>query len=222
MEELKEKSISPKYTKGEEIFNMVTHIVGAVIGIAALVLCIVFAAIRHNPYGIASGIVFGVSMIILYTISSVYHGLKQGKAKSVFRILDHCSIFILIAGSYTPFALCTLREYDQATGWIIFGVIWAIAILGITVNAINLNKFKNISIALYVLMGWCILVKINVLPALLGMTGFLLLLLGGIVYTIGAILYIVGKKCKYIHSVFHIFVFLGNILHFLCILLYVI
>lgn len=222
MQEIEENKVTPKYTKGEEIFNMVSHIVGAASGIAVLVLCIVFAAIRNNPYGIASGIVFGISMIILYTISSIYHGLKPGKAKSVFRVLDHCSIFILIAGSYTPFALCTLREYDTATGWIIFGLIWALAILGVTFNAINLNKFKNISVVLYLLMGWCILFKINVLPELLGITGFILLLAGGIVYTLGAILYVIGKKFKYIHSVFHLFVYLGNILQFLCILLYVI
>ncbi|MNS84427.1 hemolysin-III related [compost metagenome] len=222
MEETLKIKMTPKYTKGEEIFNMVSHIVGGVAGIAALILCIVFSVIRNNPYGLASGMAFGMSMILLYTISSIYHGLRPGKAKSVFRILDHCSIFILIAGSYTPFALCTLRQYDSITGWTIFGVIWLIAVLGVVFNAINLDKYKNISVILYVLMGWCIVFKINLLPMLLGVQGFVLLLLGGIIYTVGAILYVIGKKRKYIHSVFHIFVFLGNILHFLCILLYVI
>ena len=127
--------VLPKYTKGEEIFNMTTHIVGGVMGIVAIVLCVVMSAIHSNIYGIVSSAIFGSTMIILYTMSSIYHGLspKLG-AKKVFQILDHCSIFLLIAGSYTPFALCTLRKYDTATGWIIFGIIWAMAILGIVLN----------------------------------------------------------------------------------------
>lgn len=112
---LKDRTL-PKYTKGEEIFNMTSHIVGAVLGIVALVLCIIFSAMHHNPYGVVSSSIFGVTMILLYTMSSIYHGLKpETKAKKVFQVLDHCSIFLLIAGSYTPFALCTLREIDTAT-----------------------------------------------------------------------------------------------------------
>lgn len=214
--------VLPKYTKGEEIFNMVTHILGAVMGIVATVLCVVKSAINSNGYGVISTAIFGTTMIILYTMSSIYHGLSPKlKAKKVFRILDHCSIFLLIAGSYTPFALCTLREYDLATGWIIFAVIWIMAILGITLNAIDLKKYKVFSMICYLAMGWCIIVKINLLPALLGIKGFILLLAGGIVYTIGAILYGIGKKRKYIHSVFHIAICIGNLLQFLCILLYV-
>ena len=130
--------ILPTYTKGEEIFNMVSHIVGGVAGIVTIVLCSVIGAMRHNPYGIVSGVIFGVSMLFLYTMSSLYHGLKpNSKSKKVFQILDHCAIFVLIAGSYTPFALCTLREYSTALGWVIFGVIWGSAILGITLNAIS-------------------------------------------------------------------------------------
>ena len=215
--------ILPKYTKGEEIFNMVSHIVGGVVGIATIVLCSVFGAIRHHPYGIVSGIIFGVSMIFLYTMSSLYHGLKpNSKSKKVFQILDHCAIFILIAGSYTPFALCTLREYSTALGWVIFGVIWGFAILGITLNSIDLKKYKVFSMICYLAMGWCIIVRGDLLPQLLGISGFALLLAGGLVYTIGAILYGVGKKHKYVHSIFHICVFLGNLLHVLCVLLYVI
>lgn len=215
--------ILPTYTKGEEIFNMVSHIVGGVAGIATIVLCSVFGAIRHNPYGIVSGIIFGVSMLFLYTMSSLYHGLKpNSKSKKVFQILDHCAIFVLIAGSYTPFALCTLREYSTALGWVIFGVIWGFAILGITLNSIDLKKYKVFSMICYLVMGWCIIVRGDLLPQLLGIPGFALLLAGGIVYTIGAILYGMGKKHKYVHSIFHICVFLGNVLHVLCVLLYVI
>ena len=215
--------ILPKYTKGEEIFNMVSHIVGGVAGIATIVLCSVLGAIRHNPYGIISGIIFGVSMLFLYTMSSIYHGLSPKlKSKKVFQILDHCAIFVLIAGSYTPFALCTLREYSTALGWTIFGIIWGFAILGITLNSIDLKKYKKFSMICYLVMGWCIIVKANLLPTLLGLPGFLMLLLGGIIYTIGAVLYGVGKKYKYIHSIFHLCVFWVNMLHVLCVLMYVI
>lgn len=113
--------VLPKYTKGEEIFNMTTHIVGAAMGLVALVLCVIFAAIHHNPYGVVASCIFGVTMILLYTMSSIYHGLKPNSiAKRVFQVLDHCSIFLLIAGSYTPFALCTLREIDTATRMVDF------------------------------------------------------------------------------------------------------
>ena len=215
--------ILPKYTKGEEIFNMTSHIVGAALGVVAMVLCIIFAAIRHNAYGVVSSVIYGITMIVLYTMSSIYHGLKPDtKAKKVFQVLDHCSIFLLIAGSYTPFALCTLREYDTTTGWVIFAVIWFMAFLGIILNSIDLKRYKVFSMICYLVMGWCIIVKINVLPALLGNVGFGLLVAGGIVYTIGAILYGVGKKKKYMHSMFHLCIFFASLLHFLCILLYVV
>ena len=214
--------ILPKYTKGEEIFNMTSHIVGAALGIVATVLCVVFAAINGNIYGIVSGAIYGVTMIILYTMSSIYHGLSPKRySKRVFQVLDHCSIFLLIAGSYTPFALCTIREYDTASGWVIFGVIWAVAILGIVLNSIDIKKFKVFSMICYLLMGWCIVFKIGLLPQLLGTAGFVLLLLGGIAYTVGAVLYGIGKKHKYMHSIFHLFILLGSLLQFFCILLYV-
>ena len=215
--------ILPTYTKGEEIFNMVSHIVGGAAGVITVVLCSIIGAIHHNPYGIVSGVIFGVSMIFLYTMSSIYHGLSPKlKSKKVFQILDHCAIFVLIAGSYTPFALCTLRSYSTALGWTIFGIIWGFAALGITLNSIDLKNYKVFSMACYLIMGWCIIAKASLLPALLTMPGFILLLSGGIVYTIGAVLYGLGKKHKYIHSIFHLCVFFGNLLHVICILLYVI
>ena len=214
--------ILPKYTKGEEIFNMTSHIVGGALGVVALVLCVVFAAINGNVYGVVSGAIYGVTMIVLYTMSSIYHGLSPKRfSKRVFQVLDHCSIFLLIAGSYTPFSLCTIREYDTASGWWIFGIIWAIAILGIVLNSIDIKKYKIFSMICYLVMGWCIIVRANLLPQLLGITGFVLLLSGGIAYTIGAILYGVGKKYKWMHSVFHMFILLGSFLQFMCILLYV-
>ena len=214
--------VLPVYTKGEEIFNMVSHIVGASIGLAVLTLCVIFAAVHHNGYGIASGIVYGVSLILLYTMSSIYHGLRpDSKAKKVFQIMDHCSIFLLIAGTYTPFTLCTLREYNTALGWTIFGIVWGLAIIGIVLNSIDIKRYKLFSMICYLVMGWCIIFRIDIIFKSLGLIPFLLLLLGGIFYTIGAVLYRVGKKRKWMHSVFHIFCIIGSIAHGLCILIYI-
>lgn len=218
---LKDRTL-PTYTKGEEIFNMTSHIVGGALGIVATVLCIVFAAIHRNGYGIVSGAIYGVTMILLYTMSSIYHGLKpECFSKKVFQVLDHCSIFLLIAGSYTPFALCTFRSYNTKLGWTIFGVIWAMAILGIVLNSIDIKKYKVFSMICYLGMGWCIVFTANLLPTLLGTAGVILLVSGGIAYSVGAILYGIGKKHKWMHSIFHLFILLGSILQFFCILLYV-
>lgn len=214
--------ILPKYSKGEEIFNMTSHIVGGALGIVALILCVVFAAIHHNGYGVVSGAIYGVTMILLYTMSSIYHGLKPERfSKKVFQVLDHCSIFLLIAGSYTPFCLCTFREYNTALGWTIFGIIWAIAILGIALNSIDIKKYKVFSMICYLGMGWCIIFTANLFPKLLGVGGTVFLVAGGIIYSLGAILYGLGKKHKWMHSIFHLFILLGSLLQFFCILLYV-
>ncbi len=218
-----EDRVLPTYSKGEEIFNMVSHIVGAAMGVAALVLGIIFSAIHKNGAGIAASIVYGLTLILLYTMSSIYHGLNSKlKAKKVFQIIDHCSIFLLIAGTYTPFCLCTLREYNVALGWTIFGIVWGLAIIGIVLNSIDLKKFKIFSMICYLVMGWCIVAKINVVYNALGILGFTLLLGGGIVYTIGAIFYVVGKKRKWMHSIFHLACVLGSLLQLLCVLLFVI
>lgn len=215
--------ILPEYTKGEEIFNMVSHIVGAAFGVTALVLCVIFSAIHKNPYAVISSSIYGVTIIILYTMSSIYHGMSaNGTAKKVFQILDHCSIFLLIAGSYTPFCLVMFREYNTALGWTIFGIIWGMAILGIVLNSIDIKKYKIFSMICYLGMGWCIIFTANLLPKLLGIPGLTLLVAGGIAYTIGAIFYGFGKKKKYIHSIFHLFILLGSVLQFFCILLFVI
>lgn len=212
----------PVYSKGEEIFNMVSHIVGGAIGITAIVLCSIFAAIKGDAYAVVSGVIFGVTMLVLYTMSSIYHGLKADTtAKRVFRIIDHCSIFILIAGTYTPIALCSIREYSLVEGWTLFGIIWGIAILGITLNSIDLKKFRVFSMICYLVMGWLVIFRINVLINAVGLGPFWLLLSGGIAYTVGALFYGLGKK-KWFHSIFHIFCVIGSILHFLFILLYVI
>ena len=217
-----EDRVLPTYTKGEEIFNMTSHIVGAGFAVIALILCVVFSINRKNTYGLISSIIYGITMILLYTMSSIYHGLNPNrKSKKVFQILGHCSIFLLIAGSYTPFALCTLRAYSPQIGWSIFAINWIMAAIGITLNAIDLKRYRVFSMICYLVMGWCIIVKINILPSLLGMKGFILLALGGVIYTIGAVLYGVGVKVKYMHSVFHLCICVASILQFLCIILYV-
>ena len=214
--------VLPTYTKGEEIFNMTSHIVGGVLGIVATILCTIFAAIHGNTYGIVSGAIYGASLIILYTMSSIYHGLSPKLfSKRVFQILDHCTIFLLIAGCYTPVALCNIREVDSASGWTIFGVIWALAIIGIVLNSIDLKKFKVFSMICYLLMGWCIIFRVDLLIKSVDMAGIILLVAGGIAYTIGAILYNNKKKHKYFHSIFHLFILLGSFLQFFCILLYI-
>ena len=214
--------ILPEYTRGEEIFNMTSHIIGAVIGVVVTALCVIVAAMHNNVYGIVSGAIYGTTMILLYVMSSIYHGLKgDTTAKKVMQIIDHCTIFLLIAGTYTPFTLCTFREYNTALGWTLFGVIWGAAIIGIVLNAIDLRKYRVFSMICYLAMGWCVIIKITILPQLLGIPGFILLLLGGITYTIGAIFYGLGSKKKYMHSVFHVLIVIASILQFLCILLYV-
>ena len=214
--------VLPTYTKGEEIFNMVSHIVGGALGIVITVLCIIVSAIHKNAYAVVSSTIYGASVIILYTMSSIYHGLSpKCKGKKVMQVLDHCTIFLLIAGSYTPFALCTFREYDAVIGWSIFGGIWATAILGIVLNSIDLKKYKVFSMICYLGMGWTIIVKANLLPMLLGIKGTVLLVLGGIAYTLGTIFYGLGRKKKYMHSIFHLFILVGTILQFFCIIFYV-
>ena len=211
----------PDYTKGEEIFNMVSHIVGGAIGIAALVLCIIVSAVHHNGYGLAGSIVYGISMITLYTMSSVYHGLKEGTAKRVMQVLDHCTIYLLIAGTYTPILLSAMRPIDPVASWILLGVVWGLSAIAITLTAIDLKKYAVFSMICYIGMGWCIVFKIPLLIQAVGWGGFWLILLGGVCYTVGAVLYGLGRTKKYMHSVFHLCVVAGSVLHLLAILIYV-
>ncbi len=212
--------VLPTYTKGEERFNMISHIVGGAIGVAALVLCIVRSALHHNGFGLAGSIVFGVSMILLYTMSSIYHGLHEGMAKKVLQVLDHCTIYVLIAGTYTPILLSAMRPIDPVASWVLLGVIWALAAAAITLTAIDLHKFRVFSMICYIGMGWTIIFKVKLLIEAIGWGGFWLILLGGVSYTAGAVLYGMGRTKRYMHSVFHLFVILGSVLHTIAILLY--
>ncbi|MBO5143370.1 MAG: hemolysin III family protein [Clostridia bacterium] len=217
-----EDRVLPTYTKGEEIFNMTSHIVGAILGIVSIVLTSVIAVKNQVKFGVISGVIMGVALILLYTMSSVYHGLSPKlKAKKVLQIIDHCSIFILIAGCATPFAMCLFMKESIALGWTIFGLIWLVAIIGIVLNSIDLKKYKKFSMFCYLAMGWCFLIRADLLYKYLGIGGLTLLIVGGIAYTIGAVLYGMGKNKKWMHSIFHLFCVLGSLLHVLCVLIYV-
>ena len=214
--------VLPDYSRGEELMNTVTHIVGGALGVAALTLCVVFAALRHNVYGVVGSAIYGVSLIALYTVSIVYHGLKPGMGKKVMQIVDHCTIYFLIAGTYTVIVLSAIRPRYPVLGWGLFAFEWAMAALATTLTAIDLKKYNVISMICYIGLGWAIIPFARQALEVLTLPGFLFLLLGGIAYTIGAVLYGIGSRKKWMHSVFHIFVVLGSVLQFFAVLLYAI
>ncbi len=218
MSRLEQKIEIPKYTLGEELVNAISHGCGAVLGIAALCLCVIRAYMNHISYGVVSSYVFGLSLVILYTMSCLYHSFKPNNAKRVMRIFDHCTIFLLIAGTYTPFTLISLRG---AIGWTLFGIIWATAIFGIVINAIDMERFTTLSMICYLTMGWAIIFAFKPLMKAVSMGGIKLLVAGGIAYTVGAVIFGIGSKIKYMHSLWHFFVLAGSILHFFCIYFYV-
>lgn len=211
----------PSYTLGEELISSISHGIGALLGIAALVLCIVRSAQAGDAWKVVSSCIFGTTTMLLYLMSCLYHALKVNKAKRVFRVIDHCTIFLLIAGTYTPFTLVAIRQVSPWLGWTIFGVIWAVAITGIVLNAVNLKKFSRISVACYLLMGWMVVLAFRPMQKAIAPSGIALLIWGGVVYSLGAILYGIGAKKRYFHSIFHFFCLAGTILHFFSIYLYV-
>ena len=208
----------PKYTLGEELINSITHGIGALMGIAALVLCIIRSCMPLDGYKLAASIVFGLTFTLLYLMSCLYHALAINKAKRVFRVFDHCTIFLLIAGTYTPYTLITLRG---VTGWLLFAIVWGVGMLGITLNAVSLKRFAKLSVFCYIALGWVIIFASGQLVASLDREGLMLLLAGGIAYTLGAVLYAIGSKKRYFHSVFHFFCLIGTALHFFSIYFYV-
>ncbi len=212
--------VLPNYTKGEEILNTTTHIFGGVLGIAYLVLCVITAAINKNAFGVVGSAIYGASVIVLFTMSSIYHGLKSGTAKKVFQVIDHCTIYIMIAGTYTPITLSAMRLIDPEAAWTLFGVVWLLALVAMVFTAIDHNKFKVFSMICYLGLGWLIVGFWDVTYRAIGFNGAIFLALGGVLYTVGAILYGVGKKKKYVHSLFHIFVDLASLMHFFCIIFY--
>lgn len=210
----------PDYTRGEEIFNTVSHTLGGAFGIAAFVCCVYYSVAYSNKWGLIGGSIFGITMILLYTMSSIYHGLKVEMAKKVFQVIDHCTIFFLIAGTYTPLLLTGLRAKNPELAWGLFAFVWGMSAIGITLTAIDLNKFKVFSMVCYMGIGWSAIFAVKPMlesyPTALSMWVFG----GGIAYTLGTVLYGFGKKVRYFHSVFHLFVLLGSVLHFIGILKY--
>ena len=204
----------PDYTRKEEMLNMSSHIFGTVCAIVMMVLAIRSALLAQSSLKLACGIIYTTTVLVAMLMSSIYHGLPKGMPKQVMRVVDHCDIFFTIAGCYTPITLLGICPLNPTLGWVIFVGEWALAIIGATLNAIDLKKYSKFSMACYSAMGWFVVIGLR--PTIIALTipGFLWLLAGGIAYTIGAVLYVKGKKKRYRHFIFHVFVVLGIVLQF--------
>lgn len=212
--------VLPSYTRTEELINSISHIVGGAFGIFVLVSCVIISVRRRDSMALFSGIVYGLSMILLYTMSSIYHGLPVSIAKKVFQIIDHCSVYILTAGTYTPILLCTVRKYAPVKSIVMFAVVWGLSAVCIVFNSIDLKKYRVFSMICNIGIGWFIIIELHSLYLFCGFAPVALLLAGGLCYTVGAILYGIGVTKRYFHSVFHFFVLAGSVLHYVSIALY--
>jgi hemolysin III len=211
------KKLLPKYTLGEELWNSISHGLGALFGIFALITTLMKADGVRETIACA---IYGASLILLYTVSCVYHSLAPCVGKRVMQVLDHCTIYLLIAGTYTPAAMIGVYNADQKIAWVVFVLVWTLLIPAVTLTAVNMEKFSKVSMIFYIGMGWCIAIDFSAAVAGMGAVGFGFMLAGGIAYTIGAVIYGVGKKHKYLHSVFHIFVVIGSVLQYISIIGY--
>ena len=200
-----------------ERFNSITHLVGAALALAALVVLVVFASLQGDPWKIVSFSIYGTTLFLLYTFSTLYHSL-HGRAKIIFQKLDHAAIYLLIAGSYTPFTLVTLRG---AWGWSLFGIVWGLAIVGIVLDSLHRNGPRIYQMVIYLLMGWVVLVALYPLLQNLPTGGLILLVFGGLCYTGGMVFYALDEKMNHAHGIWHLFVLAGSVSHFLAIYLYV-
>lgn len=209
----------PKYSLSEEITSSLIHGIGALFSVAALVLCLVKSAQSGSALTVVCSAIFGSFLILQYTISTIYHAFKVNQAKRVFRVIDHCCIFMLIAATYTPYTLLSLKG---AWGWVIFGIVWGAAVFGVVFNSIDLKKFKIVSMITYVAMGWVILIAVKPLIQSVEPAGLWLLLAGGVSYTLGAVIYGAMKKKKFSHPIFHLFTLMGSVLQFFSIYFYII
>lgn len=203
-------------TLGEEIANATSHGVGTLLAIAACVIVIVRSAFRSTAIGIVSASIYGASLVLLYAFSSLYHSLTNKKAKYVFRVFDHCSIFFLILGTYTPICLTMIKG---GMGWTLFGINTFCTVLGIVFNSINLNRFAKPSLVLYILMGWSVVISMKRVIEVTPRSGMVFLAIGGLCYTIGIIFYKL-KSVKYMHFIWHLFVLGGSITHYFFVLFY--
>lgn len=217
---LKDRSL-PDYTRGEETLNTVSHIVGGSCGVLILVIGVIKAALAGDPWAIVSAAIYGATLVMLYTVSSVYHGLRHTMAKKVMQVIDHCVIYFLIGGTYTPILLCSIRMVSPVWAWVLFGLVWGLAAMATVFTAIDLKKYAVLSMCCYIGMGWCIIIAAPIAIRALPVPGLLWLLAGGIAYTVGAVLYGLGKKHRYMHGLFHLFVVAGSMLQAVCVLGYV-
>ena len=200
-----------------ERFNGITHFVGAALALAGLVVLVVFATLQGDIWKIVSFSIYGISLFLLYTLSTLYHSLR-GRAKQIFMKLDHVAIYLLIAGTYTPLTLVTLQG---AWGWSLFGIVWGLAIIGIVVDILHRQGSRSIQMAIYLLMGWLIVVALYPLFKVMPTGGLVLLMLGGLFYTGGIVFYVLDERIKHAHGIWHLFVLAGSISHYLIMLLYV-
>ena len=205
-----------RYTLGEEIFNSVTHGIGALLSIVALVILVAYGSIHGDVWRIISFSIYGATLFVLYTSSTLYHSIFNNKVKQIFRVFDHASIFLLIAGSYTPITLLAMRG---AWGWTLFALVWSIAIIGIILKAVSLEKANRISLVLYIMMGWLLVVAIKPMLAMAPYGLIIWLIIGGLIYTLGTIFY-ACKRIPFNHGIWHLFVLGGSITHFMGILFY--
>lgn len=213
--------VLPTYSRGEEAMNMITHIAGSGFAVIAWILSVLRAAQRGTVSDICAALFYGSCMVLVYTVSSIYHGLRPGTGKKVLQVLDHCAIYWLITGSYTPIMVCSMVPVYPAIGWGLLCFQWVLAVIATVLTAIDLKQYRVFSMICYIGMGWGIAPFLPQARAVLGNTGFVFLLTGGISYTVGAILFGLGKKIKWMHSIFHIFVVLGSVLQWVTIYFYV-
>ena len=204
-------------TLGEEIANSITHGIGALLSIAGMVVLVIVAAVRGTAWHIVGAAVFGGSLILLYLCSTLYHALPGKRVKRVFKILDHSAIYILIAGTYTPFAIISLRG---SWGWSLLAIIWTLAITGVVFKSVLIHRLRRLSTVIYVLMGWLAVVAIRPLLQVLPWHGFVWLLAGGLAYTAGVIFY--SSRYRYSHAIWHLFVLAGSVCHYCAVYLYVV
>lgn len=216
-----DERVLPDYSRNEELMNMITHIVGGALGVSVLVFGVLIGAFHRDPWAIVGAAIFGAAMVWLYVMSSIYHGLRPSRGKKVMQVLDHCTIYALIAGTYTPILLAGVRPDHPGLAWTVFGCEWGFAALAATLTAIDLKKYKVFSMICYIAMGWFIVIALKPTVEAMTLHGFFWLLGGGVAYTAGAVLYAMGKTRPYFHSVFHIFVVLGSLLQSIAILRYV-
>lgn len=211
-------ALKRRYTLGEEIFNSVSHGVGSLLSIAGTAVLIALAAVFSDAWAVVSVCIYGASLIVLYTMSTLYHAITNRRAKSFFRVMDHNTIFFLIAGTYTPYTLVTLRG---GLGWTLFGIVWGAAIVGIILNSIDLERFRKPLLVCYVAMGWVIIIAAKPMTERLSALSLIFLLIGGVLYTAGIAFYTI-KKIKYFHSIWHLFTIAGSVFHYFSVMLAVI